>query len=112
MPQRDMFAKKLRIERTYPLDLQTHFVTHFVVQGQPEYFIMSFFELLPPPILGDTEEEKRQQLEAMASIEAKCVARLVVPSDAMREFIETVSQNYENWQQRMAEEANDAEMDT
>lgn len=92
--------KKIRLERTYPEVLQSHFVSNIVVQHRPEYFILSFFEVWPPPILGDNEE-KQEILESLEMIEAKCVARLVVPPSAMREFVEVMTENLENYEQMM-----------
>lgn len=100
-----MTGKHVPITRTYPTDLQTHFVVSIVVQHQADHFILSFFEIWPPPILGETEEEKAQQLEAVSSIEAKCVARLVVTPDKMGEFLDVMNENYTNWQRKLTEAA-------
>lgn len=94
-------AKKVRIERTYPEDLQSHFVSNVVVQHQPDVFILSFFEVWPPTILGDTDKEKQKALEAVDRVEAKCVARLVLTPSKMREFVETMAENLQNYETMM-----------
>jgi len=94
-------AKKVRIERIYPEDLQSHFVSNIVVQHQPDVFILSFFEVWPPAILGDTDEEKQHALEAVDQVEAKCVARLVLTPSKMREFVETTTENLQNYERLM-----------
>lgn len=96
-----MFAKKIQIERIYPENLQSHFVSNVVVQHQPDIFILSFFEVWPPAILGDTNEEKRKALEAIDRVEAKCVARLVLTPSKMREFVETMAENLQNYEEMM-----------
>jgi len=97
----NIIAKKVRIERIYPDDLQSHFVSNIVVQHQPDIFILSFFEAWPPAILGETEEEKQQALEAVDRVEAKCVARLVLTPSKMQEFLETMKENLQNYERMM-----------
>lgn len=101
MPDEEIVAKKIRIERIYPANLQSHFVSNIVVQHQPDAFILSFFEIWPPPILGESEEEKQRELEALENVEARCVARLVVTPRKMREFLETMSENLRNYERMM-----------
>ena len=101
MSDEEIVAKNIRIERTYPADLQSHFVSDIVVQHQPDTFILSFFEIWPPPILGESEEEKQRKLDALDHVEAKCVARLVVTPSKMREFLETMSENLRNYERMM-----------
>jgi len=91
-------SKKLRIERTYPETLQSHFVSNIVVQHQPDFFVLSFFEVWPPAIIGETDKEKQQELEGLDHVDAKCIARLVVTPSKMKEFIETMSNNMANYE--------------
>lgn len=89
--------KTVQIIRRYPDDLQSHFVQSLVIQHQPDYFVLSFFEVWPPPILGETEAEKHKLLEELDNIEAKCVARLVVTPDRMEEFLRLITENYSKY---------------
>jgi hypothetical protein len=95
--------KAVPLKRKYPEDLESNFVSNIVVQHQPDHFILSFFEVWPPPILGDTEEERQRAMESIEEVEAKCVARWVVTPGRMREFIEIMSQNWEKFQGKLAE---------
>jgi len=61
-------------------------------------FILSFFEVWPPAILGETDEEKQEMLDSLESVEAKCVARLVVTPSRMREFIAVMNENLSNYE--------------
>jgi hypothetical protein len=101
MPGEDVIAKKVSLKRTYPEDLKSHFVSNIVVQHQPDVFILSFFEVWPPAILGETEEEKQQAIESIEYVEAECVARLVVTPQKMREFLDTISENLRNYEHMM-----------
>ena len=96
-----MVVKKVGIERIYPQDLQSHFVSNIVVQHQPDIFILSFFEVWPPAIVGDTDEEKQKALAAVERVEAKCVARLVFTPSTMREFVETMTESLQNYEKIM-----------
>lgn len=93
----NLLSKTFRIEHIYPETLHTHFVSSLVVQHQPEYFILSFFELWPPPILGETEDDRLAALNAVDRVDATCVARLVVTPAMMREFIQVMSDNVERY---------------
>jgi hypothetical protein len=55
-----LVGKNVRIERRYPDDLQSYFVGNVVAQHQPDSFILSFFEIWPPAIVGETDEEKQK----------------------------------------------------
>ena len=89
--------KKLKIRHIFPDNLDSNFVSNIVVQHQPDHFIVSFFEVFPPPILGDSEEDKRQQFNKMDHIEAQCVSRIIVTPDKMSEIITVLNDNYDNY---------------
>jgi hypothetical protein len=102
MPDEEhLVGKKIRLDRIYPNDLQSHFVSSIVVQHQPDAFILSFFEVWPPAVLGKSEEEKRKILESLDSVEARCVARLVVTPSKMGEFVAVMTENLENYERTM-----------
>jgi hypothetical protein len=94
-------VKKIRIERIHPENLSSYFVSNLVVQHEKESFIMSFFEVWPPAIVGDTDEEKQAALDAIDHVDAKCVARLVVTPQRMREFVTIMSDNLSAYEAMM-----------
>lgn len=100
-------GKKIKIERTYPDDLKSYFVANVVVQHQPDNFILSFFEVWPPAILGETEEEKLKEFNTIDQVEAKCVARLVLTPSKMKEFLDTMADNWKNYEQLLKIESGD-----
>ncbi len=100
-------GKKTKIERTYPDDLKSYFVANVVVQSQPDNFILSFFEVWPPAILGETEEEKLKEFNAIEHVDAKCVARLVLTPSTMKEFLDTMAENWKNYEQLLKIESGD-----
>jgi len=92
------FFKTLKLNHVYPEDLKSYYVDNVVVQHKPDRFILSFFEVFEPPILGETEEERKREVESLESIEAKCVARLIVTPNRMQEFIDVLNQNMSKYQ--------------
>ena len=93
------------IKRTYPSDLKSHFVANLAVQHQQESFVLTFFEVWPPPIFGDTVEEKQKAMEAVKEVEATCVARLVVTPQRMRDFIRVMADNVGQYEKVMQQAA-------
>ncbi len=94
-------GKNLKIEWKYPKDLKSNFVTNMVVQHRPDYFVVSFFEVWPPTLLGP-EEEVLAKLEQIDNIEARCVARLVVTPQTMKEFTQVMSENITKFEEMFA----------
>jgi hypothetical protein len=72
----------------------------FTAQAQPEAITLSFFEVWPPVILGDSAE-KEARLAAVDHVEAKCVARLVVTPSKMKEIAEVMAESLHNYEQLM-----------
>ena len=85
--------KKVKIAHTYPDTLQSHFVSNVVVQHELDHFVLSFFEIWPPAILGETDEERRGAIQAIETVEAKCVARLVLTPKKMRGLLHTLGES-------------------
>ena len=96
MAEKQIISKEIPIKRIFPEALQSYFVSNMVVQHQEENFTLSFFEVWPPALVG-TEEDMREQFEDFKYVEAKCIARLVVTPNKMKEFIDVLSENYKNY---------------
>lgn len=86
-----------------PPDMPAGFVTNMVVQHTPQEFIVSFFEVQPPILLG-TPEENRVALSQMKSMTARCIGRYVISPDRMREFVEVLKRNLEAYTAAAAKE--------
>lgn len=93
-------VKQLPLEWHLPEDLPSHYVNNIVVQQTPHEFIISFFETLPPLILGSPEEQQ-QQLEALTSVRAKCVARIIVNPNRMKDFIQALQRTYNGYLKKL-----------
>jgi hypothetical protein len=69
------------------------------VQSQADHFVISFFETFAPPIKGETDDEKRAMLDTIDSLDAMCIARIVVTPTVMERVIDALERNYTRWQQ-------------
>ncbi len=92
-------SKEVKVRRVYPENLSSHLVANLVVQHQPDIFILSFFEVWPPPILGRTQEEVQKEIDAIDHIDINCVARLAVTPARMREFVAIMAENLRKFEE-------------
>jgi hypothetical protein len=70
-------------------EIPAQWVNHLAMQRDRETVQLTFFQLTPPFTVG-TPEEQRQQLEAMGTVKAKAMARLLVPADRLQAFWELI----------------------
>lgn len=80
------------IEWYVPEGLKSQYVTNMVIQHTDEEFIMSFFEMKTPIILGSPEKIK-STFEHMQTVRAECVSRIIVTPKRMVEFIKVMQKN-------------------
>jgi hypothetical protein len=94
MPEEVKAVHKVAIplEWRVPEDLETHFATNVVVSHSEAEFFLTFFEMVPPFILGDVEK-----LAALKSVPAVAVARVAVAADRMEAVIGAMKRNLENY---------------
>lgn len=85
-------AEGAKIEWRIPQSLPSYFVTNIVVQNNEDAFSLSFFEAKPPILLGTPEEIEAQRAQT-TSVDADCVARVVVSPRKMREFVEVLNRS-------------------
>jgi hypothetical protein len=82
---------ELPIEWYIPDDMVGQYATNMLVQMNPHEFIISFFQLYPPPVLGSPEEQKAKIAE-MRSVRATCISRVIVAADRMPEFLRVLQE--------------------
>lgn len=72
----------LPVDWHFPENIQSRYVNNVLVQiGQSE-FVVSFFEMQLPLLLG-TPEENKAKLKEMGSIRAECVSKIIVSPEVM-----------------------------
>lgn len=87
-----------KVKHIIPDGLQTYLVEQVLIQNQPDKFILSFFEVFPPPIFGENDEETLRLLKETEHVEAKCVSRIIMTPAAMNRFHSAINENIQNYQ--------------
>ena len=70
------------------------FANQMIVQADENDFHLSFFEIVPPLIVGD-EAEQRKQAESLGGVTARCVVRVVINADRMQKFVDAMQGSLE-----------------
>jgi hypothetical protein len=86
-----------------PEDLVPRYANNFVVQHTEQEFIISFFELLPPLMIGPADSV-RARLEEMESMPARCVGRVILTPDRLKELLATLQDNLQKYNAKFGEE--------
>lgn len=89
------------IEWVVPDDLEGEYATHVVVQHTGHEFNIYFFEA-KQPVLAGSEDQKREKLENISSIEAECVAQITVSASRFSDMVQVFQENLENFQKKFA----------
>ena len=74
------------IEWHIPDNIEPRYATNMVVQNLEHEFIISFFDMQPPVLIGGPEKIERV-LQETTSIRARCLAQIIVARDRMPGFI-------------------------
>jgi hypothetical protein len=68
---------------------------HLVVQRDGPEFHLLFFQTQPPIFLGETDEQKLQEIERLKEhgVSSLCIARIIVATERMPSFIAAMQKN-------------------
>src|SRR5436190_1937078 len=105
--QKQPVGVPLRIDWHFPEDMQSRYADNLLVQTGQYGITISFFEAEVPVLLGQPEENKKQ-LEALGTIRANCVGKIVVSPDfipVLTKALETGLENYRQARGILAEES-------
>ena len=93
----------LRIPIEYVCEgVRTEYATNLVVQHTEHEFVLSFYRIQSPIIIGSRDERERQ-IEGMRSVQADCVARIVVAPGRMPDFVIAIQGNLDKHRERFGE---------
>lgn len=93
-PDQQPLAVRLNFE--WPEDIVSRYATNFVAQHTRNEFTLSFFEVFSPILLG-SPEENRKRLADLGAVPAKCVARIILSAEGMKELIDVLQRNYQGY---------------
>ncbi len=103
MSQESKINFEIPLDWVIPPNVQTRFVNNIIVQNYEGEHIISFFEIVPPILIGDPEAVA-QKIEETSSIQAVCVARVAMTHDRLKSFIDALQSNYDRAEKRREEE--------
>lgn len=83
---------EIPIEWNIPDNLVARYATNMVVQRLENEFLISFFEIKPPIILGEPDKIE-SKLKELKSLRADCVAQIIVSEDKMPSFVSALESN-------------------
>jgi hypothetical protein len=92
--KKSLKGKALPIEWHVPDDIPIRYATNIVVQRLENEYLISFFEVRPPIVLG-SPEEVATKVNSLDSIRANCVAQIMVAENKMPEFVKALQLNLE-----------------
>lgn len=95
-------SREVRISFQTPEGFRTLYATNLVVQHTLHEFIVTFFEVIPPLLIG-TPEMKKQQLESVREINGTVLARIAVSASRMEEFVQVLSDNLKTFKATQVE---------
>lgn len=83
-----------------PIEIISRYANNIVVRHSKDEFIISFYEMRPPVMLGEPEEVKAK-LHELGHVRAECVARIVVAVSKMPSFINAMKTNLAGFQAKI-----------
>lgn len=87
----------LALDHVIPDELRALSSNHITVQHNDEGdFIISFFDVVQPIILGD-RKDVAEQLKKHESVKAHCIARIVISAGRMPKLIGALANTYERF---------------
>jgi hypothetical protein len=89
--------KEVAVKRVIPDDLRVTYSDGMVIKNQDGLFNLYFFQSRWP--IAITPEE----MEAIDSVEARCVAHLVITPEQMKKNIDALIENFRKFEQRLQE---------
>jgi hypothetical protein len=82
----EVLAEKVSVNWHIPTGLASRYAHHMLVQATEFEVTLSFFELKPPVILGDTSPEVIKDI-LKQGIFAECIARVTIAKARYPEFL-------------------------
>lgn len=94
---------ELPIEWHVSEHIQSRYATNTVVQAGQNEFILSFFETLPPLLLGNSEQ-KADLVTRLHSIRAECIGRIIVAPEQILGIIAALQTSWEAYERSRSPE--------
>ena len=92
MPDGKVISKQIPIKWVVPDDVVPRVVQNVVCSYQDGVYMISFYEIWQPEVVGKSPEETQRMLNSYTEVEAKCVSRIVVTPKTLTGFITAMQQ--------------------
>ncbi len=87
----------LSVDWRIPENIQAQYANNILIQAGQFEFNVFFFEM-QQPILSGSPEENKAKLEAMGSIQARCVSKVVLSPELIPGLIDALQTEYVKYQ--------------
>ena len=84
------------------------FANQFLIQHQPDEFVLTFGQVVTPPLLG-TDEQKREQLDRLHYVPVRVLGRFGFTRRRMEELIAVLKENLDRHDTMMMREVRKAD---
>lgn len=101
MAEKDQ-GKPVRIEFDIPSDFPAKYASNLVVQHTEHDFTITFFDVRPP-LLVATTDDKASRLNAIETVKAQPIARIIVAASHMHDFVRVLQDNLKAYQANRSE---------
>jgi len=78
-------------------EMPVHFANAFLGVVQPNEIFLTIGSIVPPPIVGETPEEREQQARSLPFIQATPIARLGLTPARLDELVRTLQETQANY---------------
>lgn len=103
----DVLARQVPIVWIEP-DEPIIFANQFLIQYFEEEFILSFGQLVPPPMLANEDEDlRRERLERLEYVPSKVVGRFGFTPQRMRNLVRVMQDSLARYEERQGQEDGD-----
>lgn len=85
------------LEWEIPDQLTPRYATNVVVQHGEHEFLLSFFDIQKPILVG-SQEDIKNQLSRIDKVIAKCVGQIYIAADEFPKIISVLQQQYDDYQ--------------
>jgi len=86
----------LPVDWHFPEGLQSRYANNVLVQAGQYEFVISFFEIQPPLLLGSPEENEAK-LKQIGAVRAECVSKVIVSPEVIPGLISALQIELEKY---------------
>jgi len=83
-------STRVKLNFRIPPRMPSLYAYHLIVQAGEEEVTLSFFEIVPPLVISETEEQMERLREQ--GISADCIARITIAKNRFPSFVEAMQQ--------------------